>query len=98
MATGGVAALSTDRHANRDAEPRALVARTAARQTAGPSATGSVTASQAAQQRCEVIELCRRQLNFADGLIVEEVGDLWEQRVGDRQLVDGLRRKRIDDV
>lgn len=25
-----------------------------------------------------MIELCRRQLNFADGLIVEEVGDLWE--------------------
>jgi IS5 family transposase len=25
-----------------------------------------------------VIELCRRQLNFADGLIAEEVSDLWE--------------------
>jgi transposase, IS5 family len=25
-----------------------------------------------------VIELCRRQLNFGDGLIAEEVGDLWE--------------------
>lgn len=25
-----------------------------------------------------MIELCRRQLNFADGLIAEEVGDLWE--------------------
>jgi IS5 family transposase len=25
-----------------------------------------------------VIELCRRQLNFADGLIAEEVGELWE--------------------
>ena len=25
-----------------------------------------------------MIELCRRQLNFADGLIVEEVTDLWE--------------------
>jgi hypothetical protein len=25
-----------------------------------------------------VIELCRRQLDFGDGLIAEEVGDLWE--------------------
>jgi transposase, IS5 family len=25
-----------------------------------------------------VIELCRRQLNFAEGLIAEEVGELWE--------------------
>ena len=25
-----------------------------------------------------MIELCRRQLNFADGLIAEEVTDLWE--------------------
>ena len=25
-----------------------------------------------------MIELCRRQLNFADGLIAEEVSDLWE--------------------
>ena len=25
-----------------------------------------------------MIELCRRQLDFADGLIAEEVGDLWE--------------------
>jgi IS5 family transposase len=25
-----------------------------------------------------VIELCRRQLSFGDGLIAEEVGDLWE--------------------
>jgi IS5 family transposase len=25
-----------------------------------------------------VIELCRQQLNFADGLIAEEVTDLWE--------------------
>ena len=25
-----------------------------------------------------MIELCRRQLNFGDGLIAEEVGDLWE--------------------
>jgi len=26
-----------------------------------------------------VIELCRRQMNFAEGLIAEEVGELWEQ-------------------
>jgi len=25
-----------------------------------------------------VIELCRRQLEFGDGLIAEEVADLWE--------------------
>ena len=25
-----------------------------------------------------MIELCRRQLDFGDGLIAEEVGDLWE--------------------
>ena len=25
-----------------------------------------------------MIELCRRQLSFGDGLIAEEVGDLWE--------------------
>ena len=25
-----------------------------------------------------MIELCRRQLNFGDGLIAEEVADLWE--------------------
>ena len=25
-----------------------------------------------------MIVLCRRQLNFGDGLIAEEVGDLWE--------------------
>ncbi len=29
-------------------------------------------------RRHDVIELCRRQLNFADGLIAEEVGELWE--------------------
>ena len=29
-------------------------------------------------RRPEVIELCRRQLDFGDGLIAEEVGDLWE--------------------
>ena len=26
----------------------------------------------------EVIEVCRRQINFAEGLIAEEVGELWE--------------------
>jgi IS5 family transposase len=26
-----------------------------------------------------VIEICRRQLNFAEGLIAEEVGELWEE-------------------
>jgi len=38
-----------------------------------------------------VIERCRRQLNFADGLIAEEVDELWEdwmrqvdQVLGDR--------------
>jgi len=42
-----------------------------------------------------VIELCRRQLNLAEGLIAEEVGDLWEdwmrhvdQVLDDRQLLD----------
>ena len=25
-----------------------------------------------------MIEVCRRQLNFAEGLIAEEVGELWE--------------------
>ena len=28
--------------------------------------------------RPDVIELCRRQLSFGDGLIAEEIGDLWE--------------------
>ena len=42
-----------------------------------------------------MIELCRRQLNFADGLIAEEIGDLWDdwmrhvdQVLTDAQLVD----------
>ena len=42
-----------------------------------------------------MIELCRRQLNLAEGLIAEEVGDLWEdwmrhvdQVLDDRQLLD----------
>jgi IS5 family transposase len=42
-----------------------------------------------------MIERCRRQLNFADGLIAEEVGDLWEdwmqhvdQVLADRQLLN----------
>jgi transposase, IS5 family len=37
-----------------------------------------------------VIDLCRRQLNFADGLIVEEVGELWEpwMRHADEVLAD----------
>ena len=26
-----------------------------------------------------MIEVSRRQLNFADGLIAEEVGELWEE-------------------
>src|SRR4029453_13166510 len=30
------------------------------------------------QGRPEVTEVCRRQLNFGDGLIAEEVADLWE--------------------
>ena len=25
-----------------------------------------------------MIEVCRRQMNFAEGLIAEEVGELWE--------------------
>jgi IS5 family transposase len=37
-----------------------------------------------------VIELCRRQLNFAEGLIAEEVGELWEDwmRQVDQVLTD----------
>jgi transposase, IS5 family len=37
-----------------------------------------------------VIEVCRRQLNFAEGLIAEEVGDLWEDwmRQVDQVLAD----------
>jgi IS5 family transposase len=37
-----------------------------------------------------VIELCRRQLNFAEGLIAEEVGELWEDwmREVDQLLTD----------
>jgi IS5 family transposase len=42
-----------------------------------------------------VIELCRRQLDFADGLIAEEVGELWEDWMrhvdavlADRQLLE----------
>jgi IS5 family transposase len=42
-----------------------------------------------------VIERCRRQLNFAEGLIAEEVGELWEDWMrqvdgvlGDAQLLD----------
>jgi IS5 family transposase len=42
-----------------------------------------------------MIELCRRQLNFAEGLIAEEVGELWEgwmrqvdEVLGDEQLVN----------
>jgi IS5 family transposase len=39
-----------------------------------------------------VIELCRRQLDFGDGLIAEEVGDLWEDwmRHVDKVLEDPL--------
>jgi len=39
-----------------------------------------------------VIELCRRQLSFGDGLIAEEVGDLWEDwmRNVDSVLEDAL--------
>jgi transposase, IS5 family len=42
-----------------------------------------------------MIERSRRQLNFADGLIAEEVGDLWDdwmrhvdQVLADRQLLN----------
>jgi IS5 family transposase len=42
-----------------------------------------------------VIELCRRQMNFAEGLIAEEVGELWEdwmrqidEVLSDRELLD----------
>jgi IS5 family transposase len=37
-----------------------------------------------------VIEVCRRQLNFGEGLIAEEVGELWEDwmRQVDEVLVD----------
>ena len=42
-----------------------------------------------------MIERCRRQLNFAEGLIAEEVGELWEDWMrqvdgvlGDAQLLD----------
>jgi transposase, IS5 family len=37
-----------------------------------------------------VIEVCRRQLDFGDGLIVEEVGELWEEwmRQADAVLAD----------
>jgi IS5 family transposase len=37
-----------------------------------------------------VIELCRRQRNFAEGLIAEEVGELWEDwmRQVDQVLTD----------
>jgi hypothetical protein len=38
-----------------------------------------------------VIELCRRQLNFADGLIAEEVSDLWEDWM---RHVDGVHLTR----
>lgn len=44
-----------------------------------------------------MIEVCRRQLDFGDGLIVEEVGELWEDWMrqadavlADAQLVDGV--------
>ena len=37
-----------------------------------------------------MIEVCRRQLNFAEGLIAEEVGELWEDwmRQVDQVLAD----------
>ena len=44
-----------------------------------------------------MIEVNRRKLNFADGLIAEEVGDLWEdwmrqvdEVLSDRELLDTL--------
>ena len=37
-----------------------------------------------------MIEVCRRQLNFGEGLIAEEVGELWEDwmRQVDQVLAD----------
>jgi IS5 family transposase len=47
-----------------------------------------------------VIELCRRQLDFGDGLIAEEVGDLWEDwmRHVDKVLDDPLLLKVVYDA
>jgi len=47
-----------------------------------------------------VIELCRRQLDFGDGLIAEEVGDLWEgwMRHVDKVLEDPLLVKLVYDA
>jgi len=47
-----------------------------------------------------VIELCRRQLDFGDGLIAEEVGDLWEDwmRHVDQVLDDPLLLKMVYDA
>src|SRR5882762_5250620 len=50
--------------------------------------------------RPDVIELCRRQLDFGDGLIAEEVGDLWEDwmRHVDKVLDDSLLLKMVYDA
>jgi IS5 family transposase len=47
-----------------------------------------------------VLELCRRQLDFGDGLIAEEVGDLWEDwmRHVDRVLEDPALLKVVYDA
>jgi IS5 family transposase len=47
-----------------------------------------------------VIVLCRRQLDFGDGLIAEEVGDLWEgwMRHVDEVLEDPLLLKPVHDA
>lgn len=47
-----------------------------------------------------MIELCRRQLDFGDGLIAEEVGDLWEgwMRHVDKVLEDPLLVKLVYDA
>ena len=47
-----------------------------------------------------MIVLCRRQLDFGDGLIAEEVGDLWEgwMRHIDKVLEDPLLLKPVHDA
>jgi IS5 family transposase len=47
-----------------------------------------------------VLELCRRQLDFGDGLIAEEVGELWEDwmRHVDKVLEDPLLLKVVYDA
>jgi IS5 family transposase len=47
-----------------------------------------------------VLELCRRQLDFGDGLIAEEVGELWEDwmRHVDKVLEDPLLLKLVHDA